>query len=503
MMSISKRYRHVVLLTIFGTAVTWGLRAEAQDSEPVQKVVELNKKALAAFADLNLDEAIKLLKEALEVCQTQQLEKHPAAARTHVHLGAVYVAGLRQRDNGMEEFKKALRIDPNIKITKTLLNPEVQSAFTEASMDVSEENAGPGSAPAAATPAPPPPAPPPAQPTASDDGAILHTPATEGVVGQPIPIRAQVPASLGAERVVLAYRPDGVTNFFKREMERVQDGDWYQTEIPAEATNGASIAYYILAQDAQGLPVGHNRTETQPHIVDLGGGSAGGGIINGVNPEVANDQAGAAGGQESEGLSLWVALTAGTGFGYYSGTPEANRTDDASPPHSLKSSGFAMSQLVQISPEVGYFYSDSLLFSLQGRFQLVTGASKVKFSDPDKNKAACNGGTCQPSHYALAGLAKVTWFLGSFGRFAPFLSFAAGAGQIREVVDLKKYKLDGCPPGGCKDTVVGGPVLFGPGAGITFELSEHFSLVAGINVLVGVPKVMANMDANLGLAYLR
>jgi hypothetical protein len=34
-------------------------------------------------------------------------------------------------------------------------------------------------------------------------------------------------------------------------------------------------------------------------------------------------------------------------------------------------------------------------------------------------------------------------------------------------------------------------------------LSEHFSLVAGINVLVGVPKVMANMDVNLGLAYLR
>ena len=499
---ISKRYRDVALLTIFGTAVTWGLRAEAQDSEPIQKVVELNKKALAAFADLNLDEAVKLLKEALEVCETQQLEKHPAAARTHVHLGAVYVAGLRQRDNGMEEFKKALRIDPNIKITKTLLNPEVQSAFTEASMDVSEENAGPGSAPAAATPEPPaaPPAPA-ARPTASAESAILHTPATEGVVGQPIPIRAQVPASLGAERVVLAYRPDGVTNFFKREMDRVQDGDWYQTEIPAEATNSASIAYYILAQDAQGLPVARNGTETDPHIVDLGGGGAGGGIINGVNPEGADDSADAQGGQEGEGLSLWIALTGGIGMGYYSGTPEANHTDDGG--KSLKSSGFAMAWAFQISPEVGYFYSDSLLFSLQGRFQLVTGASQVKFSDSDKNKSACSGGTCQPSHYAMAGVAKVTWFLGPFGRFAPFLSLAAGAGQIRQVVDLKKYKLAGCPPGGCKDTVVGGPILFGPGAGITFELSEHVSLVAGVNVLVGVPKVMANADVNLGLAYLR
>ena len=162
-----------------------------------------------------------------------------------------------------------------------------------------------------------------------------------------------------------------------------------------------------------------------------------------------------------------------------------------------------MSQLLQICPEVGYFHNDSLLFSLQGRFQLVTGASQVKFSDTDKNKDACKGGTCQPSHFALAGLAKVTWFVGQLGRFTPFLSLAAGAGQIRQVVDLKRYNLSGCPAGGCKDTVVGGPVLFGPGAGITFDLSEHLSLVASINVLVGVPKVMANLDANLGVAYLR
>jgi len=74
--------------------------------------------------------------------------------------------------------------------------------------------------------------------------------------------------------------------------------------------------------------VAQNGTEAEPHIVDLGGGGASGGIINGVNPEVATDQAGAQGGPESEGLSLWVALTGGIGLGYYSGTPEANRTDD-------------------------------------------------------------------------------------------------------------------------------------------------------------------------------
>jgi hypothetical protein len=50
---------------------------------------------------------------------------------------------------------------------------------------------------------------------------------------------------------------------------------------------------------------------------------------------------------------------------------------------------------------------------------------------------------------------------------------------------------------------VGGPVLFGPGAGITIELSDSFSLLAAANVLVGVPKVMFNLDVNLGVVYVR
>jgi hypothetical protein len=51
--------------------------------------------------------------------------------------------------------------------------------------------------------------------------------------------------------------------------------------------------------------------------------------------------------------------------------------------------------------------------------------------------------------------------------------------------------------------VVGGPVLFGPGGGITVELSDSFLIVASTNVLVGVPHTMVNVDLNVGLAYLR
>jgi len=102
MILISKGNRHVVLLTVFQRGGHLGTRADAEEAESVQTVVELNKKALAAYANLDVEEATKLLKQALEICGTAHLDDHLVAARTHVHIGVVYVAGLKQRDQGME-----------------------------------------------------------------------------------------------------------------------------------------------------------------------------------------------------------------------------------------------------------------------------------------------------------------------------------------------------------------------------------------------------------------
>ncbi|HJX66475.1 MAG TPA: tetratricopeptide repeat protein [Polyangia bacterium] len=498
-----------MLLTIFSAAVTWGTRADAEEAEAVQKVVELNKKALAAYANLDVEEATKLLKQALEICGTSHLDDHLVAARTRVHIGVVYVAGLKQRDQGMEEFKKALRIDPTIKITKGMLNPEVQSAFAEATMDVLEGGEGEVPPPAAAEAKPesaPPaePAPPPArpaQPASSVGSAIVHTPVTDSAAGQPIVIQAQVPASLAAERVLLAYRPDGVSDFVTHEMDAIEGStDAYQAQIPAEAASGASVAYYLQAQDAQGQLLAQNGDAADPYIVTLGAKTASGGIINGVTAEneTSNEEEGGEGG---EGASYWFALALGSGGGFHSGTPEANRTNDNRVP--LKNSGFAGALAFQISPEIGYFVSDSLLLSLQGRFQIVTGGTQIHGSAVTNSTNACKGGICHPAAYALAGLAKLTWFIGEPKRVTPFLSLAAGAGQIRHVVNIGNKNLSGCPSSGCQDTVVGGPVLFGPGGGITVELTDSFLIVASTNALVGAPHFMFNFDLNVGLAYVR
>ena len=334
----------------------------------------------------------------------------------------------------------------------------------------------------------------PSEPAVPGEKILVHTPVTEGIAGMPIPLKAQVPATLGAARVVVLFRAEGAKEYSTLEMDPVENSDLYQCQIPAEATSGSMVTYTLVVYGDRGQVLAQAGSLSEPYVIALGEGGPldeSGGISEAV-PEAGGDS------EEEGGTGLWLSLGVRRVFGYHSGQPEANRTDDSG--QKLTSSGVAMSQLLHITPELGFFATDSLLLSLQGRLQMVSGASTVKGSLVQKNPDACGGGTCHPASFAVAVLAKATWFLGDPRTVMPFFSLAAGGGQIRQVVGVGK--LSGCPSGGCKDTVVGGPVLLGVGGGVSIELSGSFSAVVGANAVMGLPKIMANLDLNLSLAYL-
>jgi hypothetical protein len=126
----------------------------APADEAIAKVVELNREGVAQFEKKHFDAARKALKQALELCASAGLDHHPVAARTHIHLGIVIVAGYGQREIGARQFNEALEIDPNIALTPGLATPAVEDLFNEAALAVSPKSAPRAGAPAAEASAP-------------------------------------------------------------------------------------------------------------------------------------------------------------------------------------------------------------------------------------------------------------------------------------------------------------------------------------------------------------
>jgi hypothetical protein len=115
----------VVLLTSAGAAASG-------DPAAVAKVTNLNKKALDAYEKQDYESARDLLKQALDMCSSSGLDQHPITARTHIHFGVVAIVGFKQHDVGLKHFRKAIEIEPDIKLTKSLVTPALQDAFEEA-----------------------------------------------------------------------------------------------------------------------------------------------------------------------------------------------------------------------------------------------------------------------------------------------------------------------------------------------------------------------------------
>lgn len=490
MTTIRSRVSRCVALSVLATAVCLGSPAAAQDPAALEKVTSLNKKAVAAYENLEFDEAIRLLQNALQLCAAEGMNKHAAKARTHIHLGMVMVGGLKQTDRGIAQFKRALEIDPAIKLTKSLVNPDIQAAFDEAVRTIAEpDRTAEDKAPEAASPV-----------AGGDAGraprnvtGVVHTPVTEAAPASTIEIRAAVDEKLAPDKVILAYRAEGASDFLARDMEQDEAG-WYVARIPDPATQGSVVSYYIEARNKAGQPLAANGSLTEPHVISLAAPQPADQVADGESPDGDVDVEEEADEADRGGAPRYfLALGIGAGYGYASGTPEVSPTDGED---TLNFSGFAPAQLMHISPEFGYYYSSRLLLSLQGRIQLVTGATEVRDeSCPEK-------GVCAPAKGALAALGKATWFFGEPGAFRPFASMSAGFGEIRHLVSLPLKDCGPDPMNGvvCQDTILGGSVLLGPGAGFTYALSDAFSFIGSVNALAGFPNTTLNFDLNVGVA---
>jgi hypothetical protein len=371
--------------------------APAGDPAAVAKVTNLNKKALEAYNQQDYDSARDLLKQALEICTSAGLDQHPITARTHVHFGVVAIVGFKQREVGLKQFKKALEIEPDIKLTKSLVTPELQDAFEEAALANNGKAAG-----------------------GEDQG------------------NAGGAAAAGGDE--------------------------------NEAGNATAAG-----EDGEDE---HPRPRPKPRKKKSD------------EDEDSKDKEEEGAGQKG---TIYLGLTIGSSAGVASGSGHMN------PAHQLSAPGFAVGQLGQIEPQVGYFVNSTTLLSLVGRLQYVTGLNGENACGPGGNTF------CNPVTIVGAVLARVT-FLMSEGPFRFTVGGQVGGGYVAHALvfptDTKcGSSMSTAGNTQCVDALLGGPFLIGPTAGVLYELGDTVNLVAGVNTELGAPKFTFNFDIDVGLAF--
>jgi hypothetical protein len=117
---------------------------------------------------------------------------------------------------------------------------------------------------AAPTEAAPAPKPRPVAPAAAMPTEWSHSPIDSVPPGQPVDVRVQTPVMKGV-KVYLYYRSAGQAEFTPVLMKR--HGGEKIGRIPADATSGKSMQYYIEAKDPTGNIVKNSGTQVDPNIV--------------------------------------------------------------------------------------------------------------------------------------------------------------------------------------------------------------------------------------------
>ena len=181
-------------------------RSQAQEG-PSLKMKELNRQALADYAAEDYVSAQLGLREALAIGQRAGMANDPLMARLHANLGAVFVSGLKDSRRGTRALEAALAIQPEIRLTETLVTPELRELFAELQARVRPPPPAAGSSSDAGAPPPPAEADAPPQPPASAGGPTPPPPAVAPAPSPPASAPAPPAAAAPPQPSAATGRP--------------------------------------------------------------------------------------------------------------------------------------------------------------------------------------------------------------------------------------------------------------------------------------------------------
>ena len=212
------RFRSLLLVSIVLASVFGAQPAEAQ----LRRVLDLNRQAMDAYTNLELDTAMNLLQEALQTAQRGGVTGSPLA-RTYLNLGVVSIGGFGDNGQGLQYFTQALQADGNIQLDPLTSTPDIQSVFTLAR---NRAGTGGGGTPSGGgdtggdvgggggdvTPVP------------SGPGNIPHRPISEQLTNTALPIFVEAPEDAPVGEIFVYYKAPGMRDFRRLQMRRMDGG---------------------------------------------------------------------------------------------------------------------------------------------------------------------------------------------------------------------------------------------------------------------------------------
>jgi hypothetical protein len=542
------RSRHGLSFALALAVCAYASQAFAQDQAAIDKLVQMNKKALDDYDTLEWDAAKKTLLDALVAGKKAGLDNHPVMARTYVHLGAVYITGFKNRDKAIQSFSRALEIDPGIQLSKGIATTEVNEAFStakrerggggEAAPPPGKKRKGPvmeGSDEAAAAPARKRPPREEKSSTSDDDSEEKDLPVKiqaldcpnedEAIIDRPATLRCAVAPNLPVAKVFLLYQEPGKEEYTELEMKKSPKG-WWVGKIPKKAVTGKSVKYYFEGRNAAGKAVVRNGELESPNFLlvmeedayreakkkrDENLGEDVENPLDVAEGPVRQSRLGAH--REDVGLDVrfgkrkwWIGIGAGSGFGYAKGNglEAVNNSPETTVPagtpamcgqgsgfHDLSACfqpGGAWAGFFHLAPEVGFMLTPNVALSVEGRLQYIP-------QDPKFSHYAARG--------AISGLAKLMRYTKQ-SQLRFFGTVLAGGGEgFRFIVKPGSGVTDSNDPlygvRDFKDTVKAGPVVAGVGGGLYFEATRRASIVVEAHALAGFPTFGIVLDGNVAL----
>ena len=235
--------------------------APAQERSKQEQVRALNQEAKTAFESYNFKKARRRLGQALSIARRAGLGKNPVVAKTYVLMGVAYVAGSNDLYRGLHYFVRAIRLNPKAAIPRTLATPQLLQMFKTARQTVRAVGIPPTITLRQEKR--------PERPAASNAGrrgrGLVHNLIDTAKRGYPIPVKAEAGLDVQAHRLYLFYRPAGTVKFFRLPMKKTVGV--FRASVPANATHGRYVHYYIQAVDQRGRLAASMGSARSPNVV--------------------------------------------------------------------------------------------------------------------------------------------------------------------------------------------------------------------------------------------